>query len=184
MNWKKKLTSRKMWAAIASFAALLVIAFGYPQATATQVTALIMAGATVVAYIVGEGLIDAASAGATVNINGDTPTAGQQATTPDSASVVGTVDSTAPESAPTGATQAAEAKQDTAGSGTATFPGLDNVTLDQVNTAVEAANIALGKATDAAQQAQLNSALAALKVLQAAKAAESGAVAPNTNGAA
>jgi hypothetical protein len=63
MSWKKKLTSRKMWAAIASFVALLIVALGGAQAQATQVTALIMAGATVVAYIVGEGLVDAASAG-------------------------------------------------------------------------------------------------------------------------
>jgi hypothetical protein len=48
-----------------------------------------MAGATVVAYIVGEGLIDAASAWATVNINDNpTITAGNSATTPPSAPVV------------------------------------------------------------------------------------------------
>ena len=62
INWKQKLTSRKFWAALASFVAMLVVAFGGGQAQATQITALIMAGATVVAYIVGEGLVDAASA--------------------------------------------------------------------------------------------------------------------------
>ena len=62
MNWKKKLSSRKFWAALANFVGMLVIALGFAQETATQVTALIMAGAAVVAYIVGEGLIDAASA--------------------------------------------------------------------------------------------------------------------------
>lgn len=66
----------------------------------------------------------------------------------------------------------------------AAFPGLDNVTLDQVNTAVEAANIALSKTADAEQQTQLNSALAALKVLQAAKVATNGAVTSGTTGAA
>lgn len=64
MDWKRKLTSRKFWAAIASFAALLVVALGGAQEQATQITAIIMAGATVVAYIVGEGLVDAAAAGA------------------------------------------------------------------------------------------------------------------------
>ena len=64
MDWKAKLTSRKFWAALASFVAMLVVAFGGSQETATQVTPLIMAGATVIAYIVGEGLVDAASAGA------------------------------------------------------------------------------------------------------------------------
>ena len=87
MDWKSKLTSRKFWTAVASFVAMLVVVFGGDQSQATQITALIMAGATVVAYIVGEGMIDAASAGATVNITGnptitgvsDTPTAGQAA---------------------------------------------------------------------------------------------------------
>ncbi len=56
---KRKLTSRKMWAAIASFVAMLLTSRGASADEATQVTALIMAGATVIAYIVGEGLIDA-----------------------------------------------------------------------------------------------------------------------------
>lgn len=63
IDWKTKLTSRKFWAAIAQFVAMMVVAFGGQQETATEVTALIMAGATVIAYIIGEGLIDAASAG-------------------------------------------------------------------------------------------------------------------------
>ena len=64
IDWRTKLTSRKFWAAVASFVAMLVVAFGGDQSQATQITALIMAGATVVAYIVGEGLVDAAAAGA------------------------------------------------------------------------------------------------------------------------
>jgi len=59
---KRKLTSRKFWAAVAEFVTMLVIAFGGTQETATQVAALIMAGAAVVAYIIGEGLVDAARA--------------------------------------------------------------------------------------------------------------------------
>lgn len=62
MDWKQKLTSRKFWAAVAEFVTMLYIALGGASETATQITALIMAGAAVVAYIVGEGLIDAASA--------------------------------------------------------------------------------------------------------------------------
>jgi uncharacterized membrane protein len=115
INWKQKLTSRKLWAAIVSFVALLVVALGGTEAQATQITALIMAGATVVAYIIGEGMIDAASAGATVNITGNPTITGVAATTPPSAPVVGTVDtSTATADTPTGAAQAAEAKADTA----------------------------------------------------------------------
>lgn len=63
IDWKRKLTSRKFWAAIAEFVTMLVLAFGGNQETAVQVTALIMAGAAVVAYIIGEGLIDAANVG-------------------------------------------------------------------------------------------------------------------------
>jgi len=63
-KWVRKLTSRKFWAAVASFASMIVIATGGSENTATQVTALIMAGASVVAYIVGEGLADAANIGA------------------------------------------------------------------------------------------------------------------------
>lgn len=62
IDWKTKLTSRKFWAAIAQFVSMLIIAFHGAQETATQVTALIMAGAAVVAYIIGEGLADAAGA--------------------------------------------------------------------------------------------------------------------------
>ena len=62
IDWKRKLTSRKFWAAIAQFVSMLIIAFHGAEQTATQVTAIIMAGAAVVAYILGEGLTDAAAA--------------------------------------------------------------------------------------------------------------------------
>ncbi|MDE6917402.1 MAG: hypothetical protein K2P39_11475 [Lachnospiraceae bacterium] len=63
IDWVRKLTSRKLWAAVASFTSMLIVATGGTENTATQVTALIMAGASVVAYIIGEGLTDAASTG-------------------------------------------------------------------------------------------------------------------------
>lgn len=59
----RKLTSRKFWAAIAGFVTGLLIYFGKSAEQADQVAALIMSAASVVAYIVGEGLIDAANAG-------------------------------------------------------------------------------------------------------------------------
>ena len=61
IDWKRKLTSRKFWMAVASFISMLVIAFGGTQEASSQVTAIIIAGATVVAYIIGEGLTDQAS---------------------------------------------------------------------------------------------------------------------------
>lgn len=59
----RKLTSRKFWIAVASFIALIAVACGATEAEAAQITALIMAGATVLGYILGEGLVDAARAG-------------------------------------------------------------------------------------------------------------------------
>lgn len=61
IDWKRKLTSRKFWMAVASFVSMLVIAFGGSQEVSSQITAIIIAGATVVAYIIGEGLTDQAS---------------------------------------------------------------------------------------------------------------------------
>ena len=59
INWKQKLTSRKFWAAIVGFVTPMLLAFGVAESNVTQVVAIIMAGADVVAYIVAEGLVDA-----------------------------------------------------------------------------------------------------------------------------
>ena len=61
IDWKKKLTSRKFWAAVCSLVAQMVVAFGGTDDQSVKITALIMAGATVIAYIIGEGLVDAAN---------------------------------------------------------------------------------------------------------------------------
>lgn len=61
MDWKRKLTSRKFWLAIVNFVTLTVMAFGYSQAQADKIAAIIMAGASVVAYIIAEGLTDSAN---------------------------------------------------------------------------------------------------------------------------
>lgn len=58
IDWKRKLTSRKLWAAVAGFVSGLLIFLGHSQSEATQIAALIMSGASVVAYCVGEGLAD------------------------------------------------------------------------------------------------------------------------------
>ena len=62
MDWKTKLTSRKLWVAVAEFVSMLMVSFGYAEDTVTQVAALIMAGAGLIAYIVAEGLVDAKAA--------------------------------------------------------------------------------------------------------------------------
>lgn len=63
INWARKLTSRKFWTAVASFVSMMIVACGGTDNQATQITALIMAGAAVVAYIIGEGLTDSANVG-------------------------------------------------------------------------------------------------------------------------
>ena len=63
IDWKRKLTSRKLWTTVASFVSMMIVATGGAKNTATQVTALIMAGASVIAYIIGEGFTDSANAG-------------------------------------------------------------------------------------------------------------------------
>ena len=62
IDWKRKLTSRKFWAAIALFVSGCIVAFGGNAEKAEVVSGLIMQGAAVVAYIIGEGLADAAAA--------------------------------------------------------------------------------------------------------------------------
>ena len=71
MDWKQKLTSRKFWAAVVNFVTQLMIAFRATESEAAQVAAVIMAGAGVIAYIVGEGLADAAGAKADVYVTAD-----------------------------------------------------------------------------------------------------------------
>ena len=59
IDWVRKLTSRKWWISVASFVSMLLIAFGATEASAAQITAIIMAGATVIGYTLAEGLADA-----------------------------------------------------------------------------------------------------------------------------
>ena len=61
-NVKRKLTSRKLWASVANFVSMLLIFFNYSESVATQVAALIMAGAGVIGYVIGEGLADSSTA--------------------------------------------------------------------------------------------------------------------------
>ena len=61
----RKLTSRKLWMSIAAFISGLIVAFDGWAEVAETVSGCIMAGAAVVAYVLGEGLIDRAAAGQT-----------------------------------------------------------------------------------------------------------------------
>ena len=59
----RKLTSRKFWLAVAAFVTELNIAFKGDAELAETLSGMIMAGATVIAYIVGEGLVDSERSG-------------------------------------------------------------------------------------------------------------------------
>lgn len=63
MDWKKKLTSRKLWMAVAAFVSGLILAFGGAETTANTVAGVILQGAAVLGYLLAEGLADAAGAG-------------------------------------------------------------------------------------------------------------------------
>lgn len=71
MDWKKKLTSRKLWLAVAAFVSGLIVAFGGAESTANTVAGVILQGAAVLGYLFAEGLADAA--GAATNEREDYP---------------------------------------------------------------------------------------------------------------
>ena len=55
----RKLTSRKFWVAVVGLVSGLLLAFKVDANTVENVSGIIMALASVVAYIIGEGLVDA-----------------------------------------------------------------------------------------------------------------------------
>lgn len=71
IDWARKLTSRKFWAAVVGFVTQIMLAFGTSDGTVTQTAAVIMAGATLIAYMVAEGFADSSNSG------------GEEATAPD-----------------------------------------------------------------------------------------------------
>ena len=59
----RKLTSRKLWMAVAGFVTGLILAFNGSAEIAETVSGCIMSGASVIAYIIGEGLADSTNGG-------------------------------------------------------------------------------------------------------------------------
>lgn len=62
-QWIRKLTSRKLWLSVALFVSGLVTAFGGKGETAQTVYGCIMQLASVVGYLLAEGLVDGAKKG-------------------------------------------------------------------------------------------------------------------------
>ena len=58
----RKLTSRKFWAALVAFITGLLVYFGKTSEQAEQIAALVMSFGALIAYIIGEGMVDAAAA--------------------------------------------------------------------------------------------------------------------------
>lgn len=70
IDWKKKLTSRKFWMSLATLVFLIMVFVGADENSATQVVAIIMAGATVIGYTIGEGLADSSGSVTDVMVPG------------------------------------------------------------------------------------------------------------------
>lgn len=60
VDWKKKLTSRKLWMSVALFVSGVLTATGNGEKAET-ISGLIMQAAAVVAYVIGEGLADSSN---------------------------------------------------------------------------------------------------------------------------
>lgn len=60
-TWKEKLTSRKFWAAVVGVVISVMVAFGADSEMQEKTVGVITASATLIAYIIGEGLTDNAS---------------------------------------------------------------------------------------------------------------------------
>lgn len=58
IDWAKKLSSRKLWVAIAGFVSGLIMVFGGTETTASTVSGCILQGAAVIGYLFAEGLAD------------------------------------------------------------------------------------------------------------------------------
>ncbi len=72
IDWKRKLSSRKLWLAVAGFISGLILAFGGAESTAATVSGCILQGAAVIGYLLAEGLTDAEgvkSAGSVVELD-------------------------------------------------------------------------------------------------------------------
>lgn len=61
IDWGRKLTSRKFWLAVVGLVSGLLMAFKVDGETVETICGVIMSAASVIAYIINEGLVDAAA---------------------------------------------------------------------------------------------------------------------------
>lgn len=67
IDWKRKLSSRKLWAAAAGIVTGLAMVFRLDESTINSVAGAVVSVASVVAYIITEGKVDAESARQSAN---------------------------------------------------------------------------------------------------------------------
>ena len=61
IDWKRKLSSRKLWAAVSGIVTGLAMVFGLDEGTISSVAGAVVSVVSVVAYITTEGKVDAES---------------------------------------------------------------------------------------------------------------------------
>lgn len=61
IDWVRKITSRKLWVAIVGLVTSTMLVFGVAESDASQIAGIIMQAATVLGYLLAEGLTDAAN---------------------------------------------------------------------------------------------------------------------------
>lgn len=71
MDWKRKLTSRKLWAAIAGVVTGIAMVFGLDENIISTVAGAVVSVASVITYIVTEGKVDAESVKTTIENIGE-----------------------------------------------------------------------------------------------------------------
>ena len=59
IDWKRKLSSRKLWAAVVGVVTGLAMVFGLDENTVSTVAGAVVSAASVVAYVLAEGKVDA-----------------------------------------------------------------------------------------------------------------------------
>ena len=61
MDWKRKLSSRKLWAAVAGIVGGLAMVFGLDENIISTVSGAVVSLASVITYVLTEGKVDAAA---------------------------------------------------------------------------------------------------------------------------
>lgn len=67
----RKLTSRKFWVALVGFVTALLVAFKVDAGSVEQIASIIMSFASLIAYVLAEGLVDANNMGGADDNNTD-----------------------------------------------------------------------------------------------------------------